>query len=398
MPKPLYVLLFILLIDAIGLGLIMPILPGLLASLSQDVAHNSLHYGVLLAVYALMQFLCAPVLGALSDRYGRRRVLLLSLAGAALDYVLMAYAPSLGWLYLGRVVAGITGANMAVATAYLTDITPQGQRAARFGQMGAAVGIGMIAGPVLGGWLGDWWVRAPFLLAAVLNALSLLLVWLVLPESRPVDQALQQRPSLNAFSAFQRLQGRSGLLPLVCVFGVLALCGQWPGTLWILYGQDHFGWTPWVAGLSLAGYGLCHALAQAFAIGPLVARLGEARALLLGLVCDALGLLLLAFAVSGWEPFALLPLFAVGGMAVPALQSMMTRLVSDAHQGALQGTLASMASLAGVVGPLVVAGLYTVGKGLWPGLIWVLGAFLYLLALPLLQRYRRSNGGQAALV
>lgn len=168
MPKPLYVLLFILLIDAIGLGLIMPILPGLLASLSQDPAHNSLHYGVLLALYALMQFVCAPVLGALSDRYGRRRVLLLSLAGAALDYVLMAYAPTLGWFYLGRVVAGITGANMAVATAYLTDITPQGQRAARFGQMGAAVGLGMIAGPVLGGWLGDGWLRAPFWLAATL--------------------------------------------------------------------------------------------------------------------------------------------------------------------------------------------------------------------------------------
>ncbi|MDR3005689.1 MAG: Tet(A)/Tet(B)/Tet(C) family tetracycline efflux MFS transporter [Acidovorax sp.] len=397
MPKPLYVLLFILLIDAIGLGLIMPILPGLLASLSQDPAHNSLHYGVLLALYALMQFVCAPVLGALSDRYGRRRVLLLSLAGAALDYVLMAYAPTLGWFYLGRVVAGITGANMAVATAYLTDITPQAQRAARFGQMGAAVGLGMIAGPVLGGWLGDGWLRSPFWLAAALNGISLLLVWRVLPESRRAEgDDAQQRPSLNAFAAFKRLQGSAGLLPLVCLFGVLALGGQWPGSLWILYGLDRFGWSPWVAGLSLAGYGLCHALAQAFAIGPLVARLGETRALLLGLACDALGLLLLAFAVSGWEPFALLPLFAAGGMAVPALQSMMTRLVSDAHQGALQGTLASMASLAGVIGPLLVTGLYTVGQGLWPGLIWVLGATIYLLALPLLQRYRRSSGGQAA--
>lgn len=392
MPKPLYVLLFVLLIDAIGLGVIMPILPGLLASLSHDPVHNSLHYGALLAVYALMQFLFAPILGALSDRHGRRRVLLFSLAGAALDYLLMAFAPSLVWLYLGRLVAGISGANMAVASAYLTDITPPAQRAARFGQMGAVAGLGLIAGPVLGGLLGDWFLRAPFWIAAVLNGLSLLLVWRWLPESRkPGEAAEQARPSLNAFAALKRLQGKAGLLPLVSVFALVALVGEWPATLWILYGQDRFGWSPWMAGLSLAAYGLCHALAQALAIGPLVTRLGEARALALGLAFDAVGLLLLGFASAGWVPFVLLPLFALGGVAAPALQSMVTRLVSDERQGELQGMLASVTSLAGVVGPLLVAGIYTVSQGLWPGLVWAVGAALYLLAPPLLLRHRAAT-------
>ncbi len=364
MRKPLFVLLAILLIDTIGFGLIMPILPGLLQSMTGDRTANSFHYGALLSVYALMQFLCAPVLGALSDRLGRRRVLLVSLAGAALDYLLMAFAPTLPWLYLGRALAGVTGANMAVAAAYLTDITPEDQRAARFGQMGAAIGIGFIAGPVLGGLLGEWLLRAPFMLAAVLNGLNLLLTWRLLPESRPAPHPERRKVSLNAFAALHRLQGRPGLLPLVGVYAIVTLVGQWPATLWILYGQDRFGWSMWVAGLSLAGYGLCHALTQAFAIAPLVSRLGERRALLLGLAGDSLGLLLLSIAVSGWEPFLLLPLFAAGGLAAPALQSLLTRRIDDHRQGELQGTLTSITSLIGIAGPLLVTTLYALGQGL----------------------------------
>ncbi|WP_337178993.1 Tet(A)/Tet(B)/Tet(C) family tetracycline efflux MFS transporter [Hydrogenophaga borbori] len=393
MRKPLFVLLAILLIDTIGFGLIMPILPGLLQSMTGDRTANSFHYGALLSVYALMQFLCAPVLGALSDRLGRRRVLLVSLAGAALDYLLMAFAPTLPWLYLGRALAGVTGANMAVAAAYLTDITPEDQRAARFGQMGAAIGIGFIAGPVLGGLLGEWLLRAPFMLAAVLNGLNLLLTWRLLPESRPAPHPERRKVSLNAFAALHRLQGRPDLLPLVGVYAIVTLVGQWPATLWILYGQDRFGWSMWVAGLSLAGYGLCHALTQAFAIAPLVSRLGERRALLLGLAGDSLGLLLLSIAVSGWEPFLLLPLFAAGGLAAPALQSLLTRRIDDHRQGELQGTLTSITSLIGIAGPLLVTTLYALGQGLWPGLVWAVGAATNLLVLPLLfgRRQRETS-------
>jgi len=393
MRNPLYVLLSVVLIDAIGIALIMPVLPSLLQVLVGSGGDNSFHLGALMAVYALMQFLFAPILGSLSDRWGRRPVLLLSLAGAAVDYLLMAWAPHLAWLYAGRLIAGLLGANMAVASAYITDITPEEQRAARFGQMGAMMGIGFIAGPVLGGLLGEWSLRAPFLFAAVLNGLNFLVGWRVLPDSRerPAGQPPASTPlQLNAFASLHRLHGTPGLLLLVGVFGVVALAGQLPGTIWILYGQDHFGWSTWIAGLSLATYGLCHALAQAFAIGPLVQRLGELRALLVGLFCDALGMLLLAFATQGWMPFALLPLFAAGGLSQPALQSMITRHVDDAHQGELQGTLASIMSLIGVGGPLVATALFSFSRQHWGGMVWAMGAAVYLLALPLLQRYRRS--------
>ncbi|MCL7715601.1 Tet(A)/Tet(B)/Tet(C) family tetracycline efflux MFS transporter [Stenotrophomonas mori] len=391
MRTPLSALLAVLLIDGIGLGLILPILPGLLQQLAGAETPHSLHYGALLSLYALMQFLCAPLLGALSDRHGRRRVLLVSLAGAALDYLLMAVAPSLPWLYLGRALAGVTGANMAVAAAYLTDITPPGQRAARFGQMGAAFGIGLIAGPVLGGLLGEWLLRAPFLLAAALNALNLLLVWRRLPESRPARPPEHRRISLNAFAALHRLSRRPGLAPLLGIYAVVTLVGQWPATLWILYGQDRFGWSMTVAGLSLAGYGLCHAVTQAFAVAPLVARLGERRALLLGLAGDSLGLLLLSLALSGWVPFLLLPLFAAGGLAAPALQSMLTRRIDDHQQGELQGTLTGITSLIGIAGPLLVTTLYALSHSPWPGLVWAVGAATNLLVLPLLLGRRRAD-------
>lgn len=390
--SPVFALLAVVLIDAIGLGLVIPILPSLLHSLTGSTEAQSFHLGALLAAYALMQFLFAPVLGVLSDRWGRRPVLLVSLAGAAVDYVLMAFAPSLAWLYAGRVLAGISGANMAVASAFLTDITPTEQRAARFGQMGAMVGIGFIAGPVLGGLLGEGSLRAPFLFAALLNGLNLLLAWRVLPHARPpAAGAAAGGSSLNAFSALRGLHGKPGLLPLAGVFGIVALVGQWPGTLWILYGQDRFGWSTWLAGLSLAAYGLCHSLAQAFAIGPLVARLGELRALVLGVLCDALGLLLLALAGAGWMAFALLPLFAAGGLANPALQSMLTRRVDAEHQGRLQGTLASVNSLIGVAGPLLVTHLFSALRTHGAGLVWAVAAGLYLLALPLLQAYRAQQ-------
>ncbi|KVL88605.1 MFS transporter [Burkholderia stagnalis] len=383
------------LLDAIGVGLVMPILPGLLRSLA-GMGSTDTHYGVLLALYAFAQFLCAPLLGALSDRFGRRPVLLASLAGAALDYLLMAYAPTLAWLYAGRLIAGITGASVAVATAYVTDVTAEPDRARRFGQLGAVMGIGFIAGPLIGGLLGAWHLRAPFVAAALLNALNLALVWRALPESRP-PSARDGRTAtiLNPFASLRLLRGGPALAALVGVYVIVALVSQAPATLWILYGQEHFGWSTLIAGLSLTGYGTCHALAQAFAIGPLIARLGERRALALGLAGDALGLVAIAFAAAAWVPFALLPLFAAGGLALPALQAMLARQVDDARQGELQGALASVASLIGVAGPLVVTATYAATRDTWPGLVWAAAALLYLLVPPLLFNARAARAGAA---
>jgi DHA1 family tetracycline resistance protein-like MFS transporter len=394
--KPHFVILFTVLLDAIGIGLIMPILPGLLHSLADSDISVSRNYGALLAVYALMQFLFSPVLGALSDRFGRRPVLLASLAGAAVDYLVMAAAPSLSWLYVGRVLAGITGANMAVATAYLTDVTPEAERAGRFGQMGAALGVGFIAGPLIGGLLGAVHLRAPFLAAAAMNGLNLLLAYFVLPESRERQSGPREKRNMNAFSTLHRLRGTPNLLPLVSVYAVIMLASQAPATLWIIYGEDRFAWTATIAGVSLAAFGACHALSQAFAIGPLVARLGERVALSIGLAADSLGLVLMAIATRGWMPFAILPLFAVGGITMPSLQAMLARQIDDSRQGELQGTLTSIASLIGVGGPLAATWLYAASQHAWPGLVWAIGAALYLLVLPLLFNSRmRSQQGNA---
>jgi DHA1 family tetracycline resistance protein-like MFS transporter len=377
------VILMTLLLDAVGMSLVFPILPGLLRELAGAGATTT-HFGGLLAVYAAMQFLFSPVLGALSDRFGRRPVLLASLAGAAGDYVLMALAPSLAWLYVGRVLSGITGASMSVGTAYVTDVTPEPDRARRYGQMGAAMGLGFIAGPLIGGALGEWSLRAPFFAAAAMNALNLAFAWAALPESNRNRTSRLEAAKFNAFSSLHRLQGRPPLLPLVGVFALIALVSQVPGSLWILYGQQRYGWSAWVAGLSLACYGGLHAVSQAFVTGPMVARLGERRALLAGIAADGLGFVLVGLATAGWMPFALLPLFAAGGLAMPALQAMLASQVDEQQQGALQGTLASLASLIGIGGPLVVTAGFAATQSSWPGAVWIAAAALYLLALPLL--------------
>lgn len=383
MNRALTVILMTLLLDAVGMSLVFPILPGLLRELAGADA-TTFHYGALLAVYAAMQFLFSPVLGALSDRFGRRPVLLASLAGAAADYVLMALAPSLAWLYVGRVLSGITGASMAVGTAYITDVTPEPDRAKRFGQMGAAMGLGFVVGPLIGGALGEWSLRAPFVAAAVMNALNLALAWFALPESNQHRTARLDASKFNAFSALHRLQGKAPLLPLVGVFAVVALVSQVPGSLWILYGQDRYGWTAWVAGLSLACYGGLHAISQAFVTGPMVEKLGEQRALLAGMAADGLGFVGMGVAVAAWMPFALLPLFAIGGLALPALQAMLARQVDEQHQGELQGTLASLTSLIGIAGPLVVTAAFSATQQRAPGSVWIAAAVFYLLALPML--------------
>ncbi|WP_146064022.1 MULTISPECIES: MFS transporter [Mycetohabitans] len=399
MTKPLFVILATVMLDAAGIGLIMPILPALLRSLGGTQAGSSAHYGILLALYALMQFVFAPILGALSDRFGRRPVLLLSLAGAATDYVVMAWAPSLPWLYVGRALSGITGATAAVATAYITDITPEPRRAQRFGQLSAMMGVGLIGGPLLGGLLGALHLRAPFVAAAVMNGLNLLLALLVLPESRHVrgtTTGWKMNLKLNWGGSLNRLGAGTQLPPLIGIYATIVVASQVPATLWILYGQDQFGWGASVAGLSLAGYGACHALSQAFVIGPLVGRVGEWRSLLLGVAADAAGLALLAVASSAWVPFALLPLFAAGGMTMPALQAMIARQVSDEAQGELQGALASLSSLIGVGGPVAVTAVYAWSVAWFPGLAWALGAASYLLVVPWLFSARMRGSAVAA--
>jgi DHA1 family tetracycline resistance protein-like MFS transporter len=386
MNKALVVILAAVTIDSIGIGLVFPILPDLL----RDVSHQgdvATLYGMILSIYALMQFVFSPVLGMLSDRFGRRPVLLVSLAGAALDYVIMAVTPDLWVLVLGRAFAGLTSANMAVATAYLTDISEEEVRAKRFGMMSACFGVGFILGPVLGGLLGDIWVRAPFLLAAGLNALNLLLALFVLPESRPGTRAAAfSAKDINPFGALLWALTLRGLLPFMGIYLLFSFIGQVYGTIWVLYAEDRFGWTAFMVGLSLGGFGLCLAASQAVLVGPITKRLGERGALYMGIICEGGACLLTAFAGQGWMLFILLPLFALGGVGMPALQSLATRQVSADQQGQLQGVLASLMSLSAIVGPIVFSGIYFWSRDVWIGAVWIFCVLLFLVCAPIIWR------------
>ncbi|PIC01377.1 Tet(A)/Tet(B)/Tet(C) family tetracycline efflux MFS transporter [Caulobacter sp. X] len=382
-------------LDVAGIGLVMPIIPRLL----REVGHTGdlgWRFGAFLGLYALMQFLCAPVLGAISDKVGRRPVLLVSLAGAAIDYVFMAFAPSLAWLFVGRAIAGITGANMAVAQAYIADITPEAQRARRFGMFSAMFGVGFILGPMLGGVLGGFWVRAPFIAAAVLNGVNLLLALFALPEShRERRTGPFDRSAFNPFGALRWATAFPALLPLLAAYAMLTIVGEVGGTIWVLYGEDKFAWDPWTIGFSLAGFGVFTALTQAFLSGPLAERFGERRTLTIGILCDAFAYVAIALAAKGWMAFLLLPMFCLGGVGQPSIQSLLSAQVGEDQQGRLQGVLASLASLASIIGPVVIAQVYFASRGWFPGLVWVGGAAVGLLCLPiLLSRSQRKLAQQ----
>ncbi|EPZ4755582.1 Tet(A)/Tet(B)/Tet(C) family tetracycline efflux MFS transporter, partial [Klebsiella quasipneumoniae] len=326
--RPLIVILCTVALDAVGIGLIMPVLPGLL----RDLVHSNdvtAHYGILLALYALMQFACAPVLGALSDRFGRRPVLLVSLSGAAIDYAIMATAPFLWVLYIGRIVAGITGATGAVAGAYIADITDGDERARYFGFMSACFGFGMVAGPVLGGLMSSFSPHAPFFAAAALNGLNFLMGIFLLPESHKGERRPLRREALNPLASFRWVRGMTVIAALMAVFFIMQLVGQAPATLWVIFGEDRFHWDTSLIGISLAAFGILHSLAQAMITGPVTTRLGERRALMLGMIADGAGYILLALATRGWMAFPIMVLLASGGIGMPALQAVLSRQVDE---------------------------------------------------------------------
>lgn len=382
MNRPLVVIFAAIVLDAIGIGLIFPILPRLIEEVthSQDIAP---YIGIATALYALMQFIFAPVLGALSDTLGRRPVLLISLGGAAIDYVIMAFAPQLWMLLLGRAIAGLTSANVSVAMAYITDITPENERARRFGLFNAMFGAGFIIGPVLGGLLGDHWLRLPFVAAAVLNACNLLLALFVLPESRTPTRAGIDLAALNPLKPLRGVFAMRGLAPIVAVFFILSATGEAYGTCWALWGFDTFGWNGLWVGLSLGAFGVCQTLAQAFLPGPATSLLGERWAVVVGIACTCVALVAMAFAGQGWVVFAIMPVFALGGIGAPAFQALATRQVDPASQGELQGVLASAVSLGSVISPLAFSSLYFAVRHSWPGAIWLSTVILYAVAVPL---------------
>ncbi|MDB5529266.1 MAG: tetA [Devosia sp.] len=394
MNKPLVVIFTAIVLDAVGIGLIFPILPSLLAEVTH--ADNVATYiGIMTALYAAMQFIFAPVLGSLSDRLGRRPVLLISLAGAAINYLFLAFAPSLWLLLLGRAIAGLTSANTSVAAAYITDISPEDKRARRFGLLNAMFGIGFIIGPVLGGVLGDYWVRLPFIAAAVLNGANLLLAFFMLPESRTPTREKIDFAALNPLRPLRWVFSLKSLLPIVLIFFIFSGTGEVYGTCWALWGNDAFGWNGLWIGLSLGAYGVCQTLAQAFLPGPAVKLLGERGAILTGIAGASVALIVLSFAHEGWVVFAVMPIMVLGGIGVPALQSLATRQVDESQQGQFQGVLQSAVSLSSIIAPLAFSSLYFVFRQQWPGAIWLSVVVVYAISVPLVLGLRFNKPATA---
>jgi DHA1 family tetracycline resistance protein-like MFS transporter len=399
-PAPRLALAFILFtvtLDAIGIGLIFPVMPDLIGAVTGGIlAEAALWGGALATSFAVMQFLFGPVIGALSDRFGRRPVLLISLAVMALDYLVMARAPTIGLLLAARIVAGITAATYATATACIADITPPEDRGRRFGLIGAGFGLGFVLGPLIGGLLAGIDTRAPFYAAAALALANLGFGAFVLPETLRKDRrrpfSLARANPLGALRAVTRLPGLRRTLACFLLLGIAM--NVYP-SIWAYYGQARFGWDSTMVGLSLALYGICFAIGQAVLVGPLIRRLGERHAVTFGMTVDILTLAALGCVTQGWMALLITPVTALGGVVTPSLQAIASRSAPADAQGEVQGVLSSLNAIAMITSPLVMTTTFSSftapGAPVFaPGAPFLLAALLMLVCVTLHVAGRRA--------
>ncbi len=347
-------------LDVLAIGLIVPVLPALVKEFSGgDTSRAAIWFGLMSSTWALMQFVFSPLLGALSDRYGRRPVLLFSNFGLGLDYILMALAPTLAWLFVGRILSGIAAATFSTASAYIADITPKEQRAAAFGLIGASFGIGFVLGPAVGGLLGAIDPRYPFWLAAALSLANWLYGYFVLPESlAPEHRAPFLFKTANPIGAIQLLRSDAELTRLSVVLFLYQLAHAVLPAVFVLFAGYRFNWSTWEVGLVLAGVGVCSAIVQGLLIRPVMTRFGARTTLLIGLVAGVQGLLAQGLITNPWLYCAGIPLFTLWGFITPAAQQLMTARLGPDTQGQLQGALASTMSIANLIGPLVFSQVF----------------------------------------
>ena len=356
-------LLFIfitVLVDVIGLGIIIPIVPKLIENLTGlGINEASKYGGWLLFSFAMMQFIFSPILGGLSDRFGRRPILLLSLFGLGLDYIFHAFAPTIAWLFVGRIIAGIMGASFSTATAYIADISSPEKRAQNFGLIGAAFGLGFIIGPVIGGISSKWGTNVPFLIAAGLTLLNVIYGYFVLPESLSKDnrRAFEWKRA-NPISSLKNLRKYPVVSGLVISLVLTFIASHAVQSNWSFYTMYKFNWTAEIVGYSLAVVGVLVAFVQGFLIRKIIPRLGQVKSIYLGMSFSALGLLLFGLASESWMMFAFLIPYCLGGIAGPSIQGVISSQVPANEQGELQGALTSLMSLCGVFGPLLMTNLF----------------------------------------
>ncbi len=396
---PFLFILATLLIDAIGVGIVFPILPDLMDRVGAGTtAEGAFWGGVLMSAYAAAMFLCGPIVGSLSDAYGRRPVLIAALATLTVDYIIMAMAETYWVLLVGRALAGMAGATYITATAYIADIARPEERGAAFGMVGAAFGIGFVLGPALGGIASGWHITAPFWIAALLSALNVAFGLFVLPESLKREN---RRPfgkrDLNPFGTIARAFVVPGLaIPLTCIF-VFEFANMVYPALWAFWGREVFGWDGFTIGLTLSAYGILIAGVQAGILPQLTTRLGDYRTLLIAIVAAVIGMV--GFGITGaiWAVAVFLPIAALSDMAPPLMTAFAANRVGEDQQGLVQGVIASLSSISAVVAPLILTGVFEYfvsGDGLYlPGAPYLFGAVLIVAIVPLVLRLgsRKAN-------
>ncbi|MGL2986643.1 TCR/Tet family MFS transporter [Flavobacterium sp. RSSA_27] len=358
--KPLLFIFITVLVDVIGLGIIIPIVPKLIENLTGlGINEASKYGGWLIFSFAMMQFVFSPILGGLSDRFGRRPILLLSLFGLGLDYIFHAFAPSITWLFVGRIIAGIMGASFSTATAYIADISTPEKRAQNFGLIGAAFGLGFIIGPVIGGISSKWGTNVPFLIAAGLTLINVTYGYFVLPESLSKDnrRAFNWKRA-NPISSLKNLRKYPVVSGLVISLVLTFIASHAVQSNWSFYTMYKFNWTSETVGYSLAVVGALIAFVQGFLIRKIIPRLGQVKSIYLGMSFSALGLLLFGLASESWMMFLFLIPYCLGGIAGPSIQGVISSQVPANEQGELQGALTSLMSLCGVFGPLLMTNLF----------------------------------------
>ena len=379
-------------IDAIGIGIVFPIMPDLMDRVgASSVAEGALWGGVMMSAYAAAMFLFGPIVGSLSDAYGRRPILIAALATLAIDYTIMALAQTYWVLLMGRVIAGMAGATYITVTAYISDITKPDERGVAFGMIGAAFGIGFVFGPALGGISSGLHVTAPFWIAAALSALNMVFGFFILPESlKKENRRSFGRRDLNPFASIVRAFVIPGLaIPLICIF-VFEFANMVYPTIWAFWGREVFGWGGFTIGLTLSAYGILIAVVQAGLLPQMTKRLGDYRTLIFASISAVIALAGFGFSTAAWAVAVVLPIAALSDMAPPLLTALAANRVGDDQQGLVQGVIASLSSVAAVAAPLVLTGVFerfVNNKGVYfPGAPFLIAAFLTIAIIPLILR------------
>ncbi len=349
-----------LLIDVMGFGIIIPVLPDLIRELTgQGYSEASRTGGFMLAAFAVMQFIFSPILGGLSDKFGRRPVLLFSLFGFAIDYLILAFAPTIAWLFIGRIIAGITGASFTTASAYIADVSPPEKRAQNFGMIGAAFGLGFIIGPAIGGLLGEFGSRIPFFVAAGLTFLNWLYGYFILPESLPKENRRKfEWRRANPVGTLLKIFSYPAIRGLIVSMVLIYVAAHAVQSNWNFFTMYRFGWSEGMVGLSLSVVGVLIAIVQGGLIRLIIPRIGMKKSVYAGFIFNALGFILFAFATEGWMMFAILSVYCLGGIAGPALQGIISSQVPPNEQGELQGGLTSLMSATTIFGPVLMTNLF----------------------------------------